>query len=174
MTEATPPIRLLRTQAEMVQAYRDRIRELGLTHETVDAISGLPSGYTSKLMCEPPIKNLGQKAIELLNGALGIAFVAMVDSEAARVVRSRWTRRRRPLAGHTASIPASIENPTATEIQITAELQAQIATQQHMKRIAKMGAKRRNMVMKKRARQRAASHAARMRWARKSETRRTP
>jgi LPS O-antigen subunit length determinant protein (WzzB/FepE family) len=50
------------------------------------------------------------------------------------------------------------------EIAVTPELQAQLRDPEFMKMIGKKGGKRRLKTMKKRARQQAASHAARMRW----------
>jgi hypothetical protein len=162
-------VKILRTEFEMMQAYRDRIRELGLSHATVDAISGLPDGYTSKLMCDPPMKGIGPKARELLNGALGMGFVVAVDQEQVEKVSGRWVKRRRAIDKKKQkllppSISLSMGNEVPTMVQITPELQRKLVDRDHMKRIGKMGAKRRNKIMGKRARQRAASHAARMRW----------
>ena len=84
-------------------AFRRRIRELGITHETVDHLAGLPSGCTSKLMCDPPMKNPGPIAIKALCGALAIGFVPVVDEDQAARVRARWTPRKRPLYGEDAS-----------------------------------------------------------------------
>jgi hypothetical protein len=41
---------------ELINAVRDRIVELDITHETLDAVAGLQSGYTSKLLSNPPIR----------------------------------------------------------------------------------------------------------------------
>lgn len=159
-------MRLLRTPPDMVEMYRRRIRELGITYATVDSISGLPDGYTAKLMSPKPMKRLGEKAIEGLNGALGIAFVAAVDAQQVRLVRGRWTKRRFALSKKKMRLacPLSIDNRVPTEVEIMTELLAQEERRQHMKMIGKKGGKRRLKTMGKRARQRAASHAARIRW----------
>lgn len=163
-------MRLLRTESDMVEAYRQRIRDLNITFATVDAISGLPDGYTAKLMSPRPMKGLGEKAIEGLNGALGMGFAVAVDVEQVERVKGRWAKRRRAIDKKKqvlllpASIPASMPNEVPIILQVTPELQAQIEKREHLKRIAKMGAKRRNKIMGKRARQRAAAHAARTRW----------
>lgn len=156
-------MKLLRTEAEMVQAYRDRIRELGLTHATVDAISGLPDGYTSKLMCDPPMKNIGAKSRELLNGALGIGFVVAKDPEQIKRVSGRWVRRERPLRG-SLSMSLSIDNQVPVIMQITPELKEQLSPKERMIEGAKRGGKRRLKTMGKRARRHAAQFAARVRW----------
>jgi hypothetical protein len=167
-------MKLLRTQAHIVEAYRQRIRELNITYATVDAISGLPDGYTAKLMSPKPMKGLGEKAIEGLNGALGMAFVQAVDSEQVERVKGRWVRRKRqPDKKKQIALASrfSIDKQGPIEIQITPELQAQIERREHMKKLGKRGGqkggKRRLETMGKRARQRAASHAARVRWSRR-------
>lgn len=154
-------MKLLRTEADMVEAYRQRIRELNITFATVDAISGLPDGYTAKLMGPNPIKGLGEKAIEGLNGALGIGFSVTEDPEQIARVQGRWAKRKRAIDKKKAAIlGASIP----AVLLITPELQAQLTPEERMKIGAKHGGKRRAKLLGKRARQRAASHAARMRW----------
>lgn len=151
----------------MVEAYRARIRELNISYATVDAISGLPDGYTSKLMSPNPMRGLGEKAIEGLNGALGIGFAVAVDAEQVERVQGRWTPRKRAIdkkKQRSLSMPLSIENEVPKIIQITPQLHRQLRDSMFMKSIGKKGGKRRLKTMGKRARQRAASHAARMRW----------
>lgn len=152
----------------MVDAYRARIRELNISHETVDHISGLPNGYTSKLMAPKPMKGLGEKAIEGLNGALGIAFTVAIDMEAAEKVRARWVKRKRGVDKKKQAIMT--EASTTLEIQITPELSAQIGSPEWRKMRSKHGGKRRAKIMGKRARQRIATHAARMRWSKEKRT----
>jgi len=79
----------------MIEVFRARIRELGITHSTVDALSGLPDGYCSKLMCG--MKQPGPIAINALCGALAIGFVPVVDEHQQARIRDRWVPRKRPL-----------------------------------------------------------------------------
>lgn len=159
---------MIRSMSEVLDVMRKRRDELGITHETLDAIAGWPAGYASKLLAPEPIKNLGWVSFGLGLGALGIALVVVEDEDQAKQVRSRWIPRER--AQRTASIAASMPNEVPAIIQVTPELQRKLVDFDHMKRIAKLGAKRRNKVMKKRARQRAAAHAARIRWAKERAT----
>lgn len=101
--------RLIRNMPGIVGAIRARIEELGLTYETVDAISGLPDRYTAKLMCG--MRNPGAKAVDMLCGALALGFVAVVDDEQAASVSSRWVRRKRPLE---VNIPRRLRLPPPT------------------------------------------------------------
>ena len=168
----TAPIRtmpLLRNEADMIAAYQARIQELRLTYATVDAISGLPDGYTAKLMAK--MKGLGEKAIEGLNGALGMGFVPATDPAQCARVSNRWVERKRPFYELEKGDVQASRASMPTEFEITSQLQAQLQHREHMKRIGKLGApkggKRRAKTMGKRARQRAASHAARARWSKR-------
>lgn len=89
--------KMVRDIPGMIEVFRNRIQELGLTHATVDALSGLPDGYCSKLMCG--MKRPGPIAIDALCGALAIGFVPVVDETQQALVRDRWVPRKRPLFG---------------------------------------------------------------------------
>ena len=79
----------------MVEVFRARIRELGITYETVDELAGLPQNYTSKIMCS--MKMPGKIALEALCGALAIGFVPVVDEDQAARLKDRWIPRKRRL-----------------------------------------------------------------------------
>jgi hypothetical protein len=81
---------------ELLAALRARRDELQLTHERIDDISGLPSGYFGKLMTQPPIKNLGWLSFGLCLDALGVALVMVENIEQRKLVEKRWVRRLRP------------------------------------------------------------------------------
>lgn len=157
----------IRSQAELLDAIRARRDELNISHETIDDISGLPKGYTSKLLANPPMKNLGHKSLGDLMGALGMALVAVPDPEQIARVEKRWVKRKRPQRLAPLSIPLRIDNEVPAELQITPDLQAQLEKREFMKSIGKKGGKRRLKTMGKRARQRAATHAIRCRWAKR-------
>jgi len=158
----------IRSMDELIAALRARLVELQLTHSTVDGIAGLQDGYTSKLLAPKPIKNLGPISFQALLGALGVAVVVVEDPEQVKRVEGRWTKRERPLRTPKLlpplSTPLSIENQVPAEIVITPELQRKLRDSEFMKSIGKLGGKRRLKSMGKRARQRAAAHAARIRW----------
>lgn len=160
----------IRSMPELVNAIRARRDELNISHETIDNIAGLQSGYTSKLLGPIQLKGFSHMSLGAVLGALGIGLVVIEDPEQRAKVEGRWQKRKRPQRLAPASIAASMPNEVPAIIQIVPELQRQLVDLEHMKRIAKLGAKQRNRVMKKRARQRAASHAARMRWAKRAES----
>jgi hypothetical protein len=78
---------------ELLEAVRDRVAELQISHEVLDSISGLPSGYCGKLLCEPPRKRMGGISLFLVLGALGLVATVREDTAAFERVRSRLERR---------------------------------------------------------------------------------
>jgi hypothetical protein len=98
----------------LVRALRDRAEELDVSRLTLDEISGLPSGYSGKLLAPVPIKNLGPIALGPILGAMGVCLILAEDPQQlarvsdrlvkrcqgpARVVRAtavRWPRREAP------------------------------------------------------------------------------
>ena len=89
--------KMVRDMPGMIEVFRARIQELGLTHATVDSLSGLPDGYCGKLMCG--MRRPGPIAIDALCGALAIGFVPVVDENQQALIRDRWVPRKRPLFG---------------------------------------------------------------------------
>ena len=149
---------MLRTDDDLLEAYRARIRELGITHQTVDAIAGWADGWTSKIMCG--MKRPGPKTRETLNQTLGMAFVVVEDEEAKARVQARWVQRRRPLKKLPALASALASRPDAQSGQ---EIQRKTLQREW----GKLGGKRRLKTMGKRARTRVAKQAARARWSRR-------
>jgi hypothetical protein len=88
--------RLIRSIDDLVAAIRARRDELNVSHELIDDLAGLQSGYTSKLLAPEPMKGLGPMSLPALLGALGAALVLVEDSAQAERVRDRWTPRKRP------------------------------------------------------------------------------
>jgi hypothetical protein len=91
--------RLIRSIDDLVAAIRARRDELNVSHELIDDLAGLQSGYTSKLLAPEPMKGLGLMSLPALLGALGAALVLVEDSAQAERVRDRWTPRKRAPRG---------------------------------------------------------------------------
>jgi hypothetical protein len=87
------------TENELLDLLRARRDALGLTHETIDHITGWAGGYASKVLSPEPLKRFGERSLGLLLQALalGIARIEFIE-DPAQVARmsGRWTRRRRP------------------------------------------------------------------------------
>lgn len=80
----------------LIAAIRTRVAELNVAHSTVDAVAGLPSGYTGKLLCDPPVRGIGRIAFGPLLGSLGMKLIAVEDPEALARVRQRLEPRKQP------------------------------------------------------------------------------
>jgi hypothetical protein len=85
------PLATIREYGQLVQALRERAEELNVSRETLDAVSGLQSGYSAKLLCQ--IKGVGRTSLGPLLGAMGVALVLVEDPEALAKVRPRLTQR---------------------------------------------------------------------------------
>jgi hypothetical protein len=87
-------LKLLKSQEDIRALIRSRLDELGVTHELADELTGMASGYTSKLMCG--LKNVGAISLPAYLDALGIGLVAVVDTLQTERMRHRWVKRKRP------------------------------------------------------------------------------
>lgn len=150
----------IRDYPDLVQALRSRRDALNISHETIDSISGLQPGYTSKLLAPKPIKNLGPMSLGSLLGALGLKLVAVEDMEQTERVSARWQKRKRPQKIVVGPLLASALSITENRLEYMRKIGSKGGKMGGSK-----GGKRRLKTMKKRARQAVASHAARMRWA---------
>jgi hypothetical protein len=86
----------IRSMADFLTALRITRDERQLTHETIDEIAGLPSGYCGKLLAPEPIKNLGWLSFGLVLNAFGKMLLLVDDEEQIRRIKHRWTPRERP------------------------------------------------------------------------------
>jgi len=83
----------VRTYAQLVAALRARRDELQVTHEVLDAVSGLQPGWTSKLFCRQPMRRMGPLSLECMLGALGLKLTISEDPEALARVQPLLTKR---------------------------------------------------------------------------------
>ncbi len=76
------PSRVLAEAADYVSlldAFRARAAELGITRLEIDEIGGLTSGRASKLLAPIPIKGFGRTSLGPLLGALALKLVVVED-----------------------------------------------------------------------------------------------
>jgi hypothetical protein len=78
---------------QLLDAIRRRKDELNVSFEILDAVSGLQSGYSAKLLSPRPVKRLGEVSLAALLGALGLRLVVRPDPDALSRVRSRLVPR---------------------------------------------------------------------------------
>lgn len=132
---------------QYLKLVRARVAELGITHETLDAVAGLQSGYASKILCDPPMKNMGPFTMFMVMEALGMQVALLHDGEAYDRVKSRLVRRLRPRqlngAKHTA-ITISLGPDFLRQIgRKGGRNRGKVLSRRQLKRIAKMGARAR-------------------------------
>ncbi len=74
---------------------RARAVEIGISREVLDEISGLPDGYSSKLLAPRPIKHMGDLAMGEALPVLGMKLVAIEDLEALKrtLAHSKYKKR---------------------------------------------------------------------------------
>jgi hypothetical protein len=77
----------------MIAALRERMREIGVTNETIDALTGLQSGYVGKLLAPTRIKNLGPTSFGLMLQSLGLKLIVVEDAENTKKMQPRWVKR---------------------------------------------------------------------------------
>jgi hypothetical protein len=78
----------------LVDAVRFRIHELQTTHESIDDVSGLHSGYTSKVAAN--IKSMGKVSMGPILQTLGLSLIIVRDDEQFARIKDRLTKRDRP------------------------------------------------------------------------------
>ena len=84
---------VIKDYADLLALLRARRDELGVSSTTIDEVSGLCSGYSSKLLCDPPLKRAGIFLFWPLLEALGLRCVIEIDPDAVARLAHRWHRR---------------------------------------------------------------------------------
>lgn len=79
------------------EAFRDRVEDLQITRLEVDAAGELQTGYSSKLLCDPPMKTFGRRSLPGMLKGTGMALVLVIDDERFAPIKERLAKRRRPL-----------------------------------------------------------------------------
>jgi hypothetical protein len=78
---------------ELIGALRHRAAELNLSGETIDAVSGLTSKYSQKLLGPAQVRRLGATSLGAFFGALAVRALLIEDKAAAARIRSQTTPR---------------------------------------------------------------------------------
>jgi hypothetical protein len=93
--------------AALLGAIRQRIDELGITHQTLEAISGVTDGYVSKVLGNPPQKRIQLYTVLLLIEALGLEIRLFERPDLVERYRHRYVKRKlaRPSKNDVAAPP---------------------------------------------------------------------
>lgn len=82
----------VRSYTALIAAFRARADEMEITRETVDAATGLPSGYTGKLLGAAQMKYLGPLSLGAILSVLGLKLIVARDQCVAASVLPRRER----------------------------------------------------------------------------------
>jgi hypothetical protein len=83
------PIAIIRSTEDLRQLFRLRVAHFNISLETLDAIAGLPTRYSAKLLSHDPTRHFGKISFEALLGTLAVQLVALEDAEALVRVQRR-------------------------------------------------------------------------------------
>jgi hypothetical protein len=91
----TATAKVITSMTGLLDAIRARQDELDLSCETIDALAGFPSGYTSKLVAPVPIRGISHMSLTAILGALAIGLVVVEDPGQRQIIEGRWLPRKR-------------------------------------------------------------------------------
>lgn len=80
--------------AELLEIIRYRVDEMNTTHESLDDVSGLHSGYSGKILAD--IRSLGKVSMGPVFGTTGLAMIVVRDDERFARIKDRLAKRERP------------------------------------------------------------------------------
>ncbi len=77
-----------------LQPIMRRVADMrGLSRDQLDEISGLPRGYSAKVLAEVPLRKLGPDTFGPLASAIGLKFIAIDDDVALAKFTARGEKR---------------------------------------------------------------------------------
>jgi hypothetical protein len=85
----------VRSWNDLHAALRARAESLNVSRLVLDELSGLQSGYASKLLAPVPMRHFGRVSLGAMLGALGLKLVVQEDKEALARIAGRLVRRER-------------------------------------------------------------------------------
>src|SRR3982074_3379034 len=86
--------RLITDYGELLEAFRERAKELEISREGIDEIAGWADGYASKLLGGAAAKKrkvIGPLSLGLMLGTLGLKMILVEDPESTARTLTRRT-----------------------------------------------------------------------------------
>jgi hypothetical protein len=148
-TSAPRVIGRAQTYDEVVDIFRRRQDELGLSNEVAEQLGGLTSGHVDKLLGPTRSKTMGAFTIDVLMEVFAVDFVMVESAEKLARMESRWEEKQR-----------CYSVPITKRRKISAKLIEQ-AKPLIMRELAKRGAAARNANMSAEQRSKLARRAGR-------------
>jgi hypothetical protein len=140
----------VQSYGELITALRARADELKISRITIDSVTGLPGGYSSKLLASVPIRTLGRASFGPMLQALGLRLIVIEDPESLERFADQRDQRERamPAAG----------TDEVLRFEITRRKLGMLARRGGEERAAKMTPKQRQMSARKASRARWRRH----------------
>jgi hypothetical protein len=79
----------IRSYADLVLMFRQRVQELQISHECIDEIAGFPDRFATKLLSVRHVKAISPLSLGPLLETLGILLVPVIDEAAMERHKSR-------------------------------------------------------------------------------------
>jgi hypothetical protein len=83
---------IVRTYDELITVLRARANELEITRETIDAETGLQSGYAGKLLARVPIRQLGRVSLGPILRCLDLTLTVTEATNGDKRIRVKRLR----------------------------------------------------------------------------------
>jgi hypothetical protein len=100
----------VRNLSELHRALRERSEALNLSRNGLDALAGLETGYSAKVLAQNPARCLGPVSLPALLGALGLKLLVVIDEQAMARLQYRLSGFQRKRSRHLPDVsPASRE-----------------------------------------------------------------
>jgi hypothetical protein len=128
--------RLIPDYGGLLDAFRERARELELSRKGMDEIAGWTDGYAGKLLGGKRRKIIGPLALELMLGTLGLKLILVEDPEAtARTLAMREpVQRNQQRFGNTSHCPKpSSEIDKIEPVKLAAPQRTEPASRAHLR-----------------------------------------
>ena len=89
-------IAVVRRHQDVTEVFRMMKDHLGLTNEFCDAVGGLTSGHTDKILGPSELKNWGPTTFDLFCEMFAIEFHVRIDMAAVKRMEEVWEARAKP------------------------------------------------------------------------------
>lgn len=143
-------IAVVRRHQDITEVFRVMKDRLGLTNEFCDAVGGLTSGHTDKILGPSELKNWGPTTFDLFCEMFAIEFHVRVDMDAVKRMEAMWEARVKPRA---------LPQPAKLSDKLLKRVTPHVA-----QAIGKKGAAVRNLMLSAEHRSEMARNAAVSRW----------
>jgi hypothetical protein len=77
------------------EGFIDRAEDLNVSRLSLDEAGGFTGGHSAKILCTPPIKEIGKVSLGKLLKATGMALVLVIDDERFAPVKAKMSVRKK-------------------------------------------------------------------------------